>query len=125
MNRIYKPYWTWEEYLNGMYNGYEKRELEHMINLSTDFMFNVDLFYFHMRISVFEWSNTMLHNLTNTSKNRIAFIGQCACSHALKVNDIAVKTAWKSLPINIKNEANIKAKNVLLDWILEYEKKNN
>lgn len=122
MNRIYKPYWEWEEHRKGMYSS---DFTEKDVKKALAFMRNKDLFFKNMHIVVDKWNNAMMHNLTNTSKNRLAFIGQCACCHALNIPSSATKIAWKELSDDLKNEANKIAKICLEKWILAHEKKNN
>lgn len=118
--QIYKPYWLWEDFLNGFYNTSFDGNLDEVY----EFMCNVSLFELSMIDVVINWPNSMLHNLTNSHINRIAYIGQCAVNYKMRAPSLVTKCQWKLLPSNIQKLANESARIVLNLWIDEYQEKN-
>jgi len=82
-----------------------------------DFMMDIDIFSMAMKEVVEEWENSMLNFLTNSSMNRVAFIGQCACCYYMGVCSREVKSVWREIPVEIKNKANTEAKKHLDSWL--------
>lgn len=79
-NRVYRPWWEWECYRSGFYettapNGIDKIQAEAMYR---DFLSDLDAFGRGMDRVFREWPNSCEQFLTNTSMNRIAWLGQAA-----------------------------------------------
>ncbi len=68
-----------------------------------------------------EWKISCDENLSNTSQNRIAFIGQACCSLIYKVPEIITKSAWKRIDLQTQLKANAIAQKI----INIYESQNN
>jgi hypothetical protein len=68
-----------------------------------------------------EWKISCDENLSNTSQNRIAFIGQACCCLIYKVPEIITKSAWKRIDLQTQLKANAIAQKI----INIYERQNN
>lgn len=113
---MYKPYYEWECFLAGMYDPVrEKSVVECLV-----FMSNVDFFARAMYDVSIMWPVTMEDKLTNTSLNRVAFIGQAACCYAKGFRCGEVKAAWKDLDAEYKLRANEEARKVIRLWEMKY-----
>ena len=118
MNRVYKPYWLWEDWINGMWSKSENEDKD--LKESIEFTGN-HIKYGHAMAEVSKaWSNTMLNSLTNTSVNRRAFIGHCAVSFKLKIPEYIVRLAWKELTDKQRRLADLEAEKVIKLWESEY-----
>jgi hypothetical protein len=125
IKRIYRPYWTWEEWKNGMYS---KPEIEEPILISACVEFMSDLVEFStaMQLVSENWPNAMQHNLTNTSRNRKSFLGHCACSYAIDCPEQLTRKAWKMLTESQREQANEAAQAIINEWVSAHgqEQKN-
>jgi hypothetical protein len=63
-----------------------------------------------------DWKYSCEHNLSNTSINRISWVGQAACAYAINSSENIVRFAWWKLTDEEKNRANEKAKNAINYW---------
>jgi len=110
MKRKYIPYYIWEDYLNGMYSGSVNQYDSLMaVELLTD-----QKQFYSIGLHVLNnWPNTCLEHLTNTSINRIAWIGQACCNYIYGCNEISVKQAWKNISLEKQLMANHTAKLIL------------
>lgn len=113
MKQVYKPYWEWECFINGMWKPATDRAL-----LKKAILFTSDYLQYGkaMREVVLIWENTMLHHLTNPSINKNAFIGHCACSYRHKLPESIVRQAWSFLSEEEKRLANNEANKAYLLW---------
>ena len=117
MRPEYHPYWIREEFLNGLFNTTcdEPVLIKKVIRL-----FNSESrTRQQMNNIISNWPYSTEHNLTNTSKNRVAWLGQAACCYAFKAPDYITKKAWWS----VKKENRDKADKIAQTIIQEYEKK--
>ena len=97
MIQVYKPYWEWEDYLNGMWRKIPKNEEAKMIKKAIDFTGD-HVKYGDAMLEVSKmWPKTMLNSLTNKSINRKAFIGHCAVQYKIDVPEYITRLAWKEL----------------------------
>ena len=115
INRVWVEYWLWEDYCNGFYNTNCSNELA-LIQESVSYMKDYDLFKEGMERAVFNWHNSMLNNLTNSSMNKIAYIGQCANCFDNKIPSFVTKKAWKLLTEQEMKINNNSALNVFESW---------
>jgi protoheme ferro-lyase len=117
MERIYHPYWLWEDYKNGFYENISGEEKKQMI-LKVIEMFNSEkLTIEYMNRVINEWIYSCEHNLTNDSLNKIAYIGQGACCIYAKVPNTITMEAWSLLDKEIQYRANKIAIEVINKWI--------
>lgn len=116
MERIYHPYWLWEDYQNGFYDnvsGEQKKEL----SLKVIEMFNSEeLTIENMNYVVDNWKYSMEHNLSNPSINKIAYIGQSACCNYFKIPNTVTMECWSKLDKQVQERANKNALDSISRW---------
>jgi protoheme ferro-lyase len=106
MERIYHPYWNWEDYKAGFYENISGTE---KISLSKKVleMFNCeDKTRKNMFFVVNNWKNSCEHNLTNQSMNQIAYIGQSACCVYASVPSTITMEMWSKLSKDVQSRSN-------------------
>lgn len=105
MKQVYHPYWTWEDFQNGMYelnieNSEEKTYLaKHLLTHLSEFA------EVALRV-INEWPIATEVNLTNISCNRQAWIGQASCCYKYKVPETLTRIAWKQMTEDERVNAN-------------------
>ena len=111
-DRIYHPYWMWEELEHNMW-GYvndKPKFLKAAIEFTGD---HKKYGRFMMRV-VNEWLYSCEHNLSNKTQNRKAWVGHAAVALALGCPEDIVRSAWSHLTeeqqILANNEASIAIK---------------
>ena len=118
--RIFHPYWLWEDWKNGIYENNARKE---KIEQSRLLLANSENFYMVMNHMLMKWPYSCEHNLTNGSRNRLAFLGQTACcwNHSATCNETII--AWWQLTTEQKKEANQTAKKFLQEYEQEILRK--
>lgn len=119
MKQIYKPYWQWEDYLNGMYETVCNDETEQQ-SKAIELLSNCELFYSVGLDMTSKWVVSSEVNLTNNRINRKAWIGQASCNYKFGVVETQTKIAWGLLTETQRIEAN----NIAEKLIKMYEKKD-
>ena len=119
--RVYKPYYVWEDWINGMWRKVDKKEESKYLDWAIKFTGNHVEYGNAMELVIKEWKNTMLHNLTNQSINKRAFLGHCACCYNSKCPEYIVRMAWKLLTETQRIEADSIAQKHIDNWINEYK----
>jgi hypothetical protein len=119
MKQIYKPFWRWEDFLNGMYETVCNDEIDQQ-GEAIKLLSNCELFYTVGLEMISKWIIASQVNLTNNRINRKAWIGQAACNYKFGVIEIQTKIAWGLLTENQRIEAN----KVADQLIKLYEKKD-
>lgn len=116
MERIYHPYWLWEDYKSGFYDncsGEQKNKYKDKIKE----MFNDESKTItFMNKVIEEWRYSCEHNLTNQSMNRIAYIGQGACCLYCGAPSTVTMETWSELEKNIRDRADEIAKETINKW---------
>jgi len=124
MERVYVPYWDWEDWQNGMWSTITNKQKEAiMIKEAIEFTGDHKKYGAAMREVVKEWHNTMLNSLTNTSINRRAFLGHCAVCYKLGIPEYIVRIAWKKLTENQRTLADAEAQSVINNYVNERKNK--
>lgn len=117
MERIYHPYWLWEDFKSGFYDnisGEKKKEL----SLKVIEMFNNPKTTKEFMLKVVnEWKFSCEHNLTNESMNKIAYLGQGACCLYAGIPNSITMESWSLLTKEVQKESDRIAKEVLEIWI--------
>jgi hypothetical protein len=117
MNRIYHPWWLWEDYKAGFYENISGVEKKEKLNKSIE-MFNSEILtYENMNYVIENWKYSCEHNLTNESLNRIAYIGQAACCVYAGVPNSITMEAWSFLSDDVKKRSDKIALDCLNKWI--------
>jgi hypothetical protein len=115
-NRIYHPWNLWEDYKAGFYNNCSGDEKKLKIEKVIEMFNSAELTEKYMRRVITEWKYSCEHNLTNSSMNKIAYLGQGACCLYASVPNIITMYAWKFLPLEIRDESDKIARKILLEW---------
>lgn len=120
MERIYHRYEKWECFKNGFFrnvSGEEKKELsKKVIELFEDSKKTKE---FMLKV-INEWVFSCEHNLTNTSLNRVAWLGQSACCIYAKIPYSLTMENWRYVSEDKRKVACEIAEKI----IKEYESKN-
>jgi hypothetical protein len=117
MERIYHPYWLWEDYKNGFYDNISGDQKKTLI-LKVIEMFNDEkLTTYNMNYVVDNWKYSMEHNLSNNSINKIAYIGQCACCNYFKIPNSITMECWSKLSKETQIRANKNAIESIDRWV--------
>lgn len=117
MERIYHPYWLWEDYLAGLYDNCSDNKQKKLYIKKILEMFNSEQETLRCMFYVVEnWVYSMQHNLTNNSINKIAYIGQCACCYYCGVPQTITMEAWSLLSKDIQDRADKNALSAIDKW---------
>ena len=117
MERIYHPYWLWEDYQNGFYENVSGEDKASKIQKVFEMFNSEELTRSNMEYVVNNWKYSMQHNLTNPSLNKIAYIGQSACCNYANIPNSITMECWSKLSKDVQDRANEIASNVLSKWI--------
>lgn len=117
--RIFHTFDKWESVGAGFYapgiKGRDKEECEHEYGA---FLADKETFSTGIEKVFKEWPNSCEHNLTNSSMNRIAWIGQAAACAALGLPS-AYRAGFSKLPKETQELANNVALEYLNKWLAE------
>jgi|TARA_R100000656_G_scaffold38651_1_gene32480 hypothetical protein len=115
--RIYHHYKLWEDHKCGFYNNCSGDGRKEKIQKAVE-MFNSErLTREYMDRVIREWKYSCEHNFTNSSLNKIAYIGQAACCLYGEVPNTVTMEAWNMLDRKVQNRSNMIAEEVLSNWI--------
>ena len=115
-NRIYHPWDKWEDYNFNFYNNCTGQEKEFKLQSVVN-MFNSAIDTERcMNYVIDNWTNSMEHNLTNNSMNKIAYIGQCACAYYDNIPSTVTMEAWSLLTDEVKDRSNLLAQDAIDKW---------
>ncbi|MBR5835566.1 MAG: hypothetical protein IKY66_05315 [Bacteroidales bacterium] len=124
IERVYHPYWLWEDakmYHPPMIGMIETGETkEERWQKAIDLLTNSERFYTTAKDMMKAFPYACEHNLTNTTMNRIAYIGQASCFFLHGLVEEEVRGAWGYLTEEQRNEANETARKTLEEWENEY-----
>lgn len=124
MNRIYHPYWLWEDYKNGMYDLNRSNE-EELINFSVNILSNQIIFEEIALNVIKKWTISTKVNLTNPNCNKKAWIGQASCCYHSNVPEYLTRIAWSKLSDEQRLEADNTALKVINIFNQLNEKQHN
>lgn len=120
MRQSYRPYWTWEDWLNGMWNKLPINQEEKMLIKALDFTSDHVKYGLAMSEVIEKWTNTMLNSLSNRSINRRAFLGHCAVSYKIQCPEYITRRAWKLLTNEQRELADLEAEKRIKEWEKTY-----
>lgn len=106
------PYWIREDFLNGLYNENTENDqlyIDKVVRLFKSETRTIAA----MKKVLKKWKKASEHNLTNTSINRVAWLGQAACCLSVGAPDYITKKAWWELPKEIRDRADNNAKDII------------
>lgn len=116
MKRAYYPFWEWEDYQNGMYSDNLKSHSNTEINLAVALLSDpVEFERIALELTQ-AWPICTRQNLTNTSCNRKAWIGQAAVNYKHDIQESTTRLAWKMLTADQRNNANNVANKIIEDY---------
>lgn len=116
MERIYHPYWLWEDYVNGFYENVSGEQKKLCISKCLEMFNDESLTIENMNFVVDNWKHSMEHNLTNNSMNHIAYIGQSACCNYFKIPNFITMECWSKLSVDVQQRANKNAISAIERW---------
>lgn len=121
-NRIYHTYEKWEAVQYGFFElkhpRYSKTQCE---NLYKELLSDLDAFDDALKVVTTEWVHSCEHNLTNSSMNRIAWLGQAALAYTHNIPSIYC-AGFKLLTKEQQDDANEKALEYLNKWLIENDR---
>lgn len=118
LERIYHPYWDWEEVDANMWGTVTDRKK--FLRLAIEFTGDHKKYGRFMRRVVNEWRYSCENALTDPYLNRKAWIGHAACAMALGCPEDITREAWSHLSMQQQDLANAEAEYAIKIW----EKKN-
>src|SRR6188472_1156395 len=116
IKQVYIPYWEWEDYLNGMWSKGDSSRLQEAITFTGDHI----KYGSAMKEVITAWPRTMLNSLTNPSINKRAFLGHCAVSYKLGIQESVTRSAWKELSDTQRYLADLIAQSTIDEWKIKY-----
>jgi len=116
MKRIFHPYWLWEDYKAGFYDNVSGEKKKEYIKKVLEMFNDKKLTKENMLFVVENWKYSCEHNLTNDSLNKIAYIGQSACSVYAGVPCTVTMECWSMLSEEVKQRSNKIALEVIEIW---------
>jgi len=122
MNRIYHPYWLWEDHKAGFYDNVSGERKKELVEKVVEMFNSEELTKQNMNLVIQLWKYSCEHNLTNISLNRIAYIGQSACCIYANVPCTITMEAWSLLSDDVKKRSDKIAESVINLW--ENQNKN-
>ena len=111
LRAIYRPYWEWECYQQGLYAPIQHDKIDECIV----FMQDVRAFGLAMLDVVDLWENSMMNHLTQ-GRNHRSFIGQCAALLAIGASGATTRKAWSTLSPQDQGMANMAADKAYKKW---------
>lgn len=118
LDRIYHPYWDWEEVASGMWDGC--RDSKAMLSRAVKFTGDHKLYGRFMTKVIREWVFSCENSLTNYSINRKAWLGHAACAMAIGCPENITRQAWGMLDGNQQMLANREADRRIIIWEESY-----
>lgn len=117
MERIYHPYWLWEDHANGFYDNCSGDKKQEYIAKILEMFASQELTRKYMFKVVDEWIYSCEHNLTNSSMNKIAYVGQGACCLYCGAPSSITMEAWSKVPKEHQERANNDALEAIQRWM--------
>ena len=120
MERVYHPYWNWEEIEHNMWGDVDDRKkyLKKAIAFTSD---HKKYGRFMMRV-ILEWPVSCENALTDNSINKKAWVGHAATALALGCPEDITREAWGNLTDEQQLLANNQARKAIQTWEYNYLK---
>lgn len=118
LQRIYHRYENWECYKAGFFNtlSFVITSRQEFIDKVVELFSDAVLTELYMKKVIIDWPNSTEHNLTNTSMNRVAWLGQSACCIYASVPSILTMEAWHHVSEECREKANKIAENIISEY---------
>ncbi len=123
IKQVWTPYHLWEDFQNGMWRKVAPDEHQILLPLAVDFTGNTTLYGQAMREVVLAWPFAMLNALTNSSLNKRAFLGHCACCYKIQMPESVTRAAWWLLTEDQRFKADEQAQQTIDSWQIAYSNK--
>lgn len=120
MKRLFIHFREWEDIKYGLYSS--KNQGSENVAESACLLKDIKNLEVAMKRVFVEWPVSTKVNITNSSKNQRAWLGQAACCLNHGSNEEATKKAWNSLNEREQNAANDIADLLITTWRNEYAK---
>ena len=126
MERVYYHFRLWEDFKNGLYNLNEIDKPGLLIKKCASLLKDNKKFYDTMIKVITEWRHSTEVNMTNTSRNRQAWLGQSSCCYLFHAPEYITKIAWRTLTQDEQQQANDNADKIINLWekLYSFHKKN-
>lgn len=124
MKQVYRPYWEWEDFQNGMWRKLRPEDEPLHLRLAIEFTGDWARYGEAMGEVIQSWPITMLNSLSNISINRRAFLGHCAVQFKIGIPEYITRMAWKELTNMQRFKADEAAERHIRKWAVEHERKN-
>lgn len=121
IDRVYHSYDKWECYHSGMYETTCFMDERALIQDCVSTLSCQNWLWECMTFVSHNWLKSSEHHLSNTHRNRQAYLGQSACCWLHGAPEYVTKKAWNELSKEIQIEANRTADSVLRDWEIKYK----
>ena len=116
IDRYFCHYEKLEEYHAGMWALVGPSERTKMALKAARFMKDTAKFGEFMRRVCSEWEHSCLFNFTSPNINSVPWLGQAAVCFATGANEWATRAAWNELPYDVREMANIQARDAISEW---------
>jgi hypothetical protein len=117
MKRIFHPYNLWEDCNNGILEtNFNEEQTELLTYKAKSLLCNPKEFYNVGLKVIMEWKYSSEQNLSNSSRNRQAWIGQASCCYKYRVPEHITKYAWRLMTFEEQKEANAVADDIIRLW---------
>lgn len=103
--RVWTHYKDWEDYKAGLYK-MECEDENLLCDKSIKLLADTKKFTEIMELMALDWKVAWITNLSDTSQNRQAWLGQAACCYNHNAPDYITKRAWWLLTEQQRIEAN-------------------
>ena len=114
IERIYHPYWQWEEADSNMWGTVDDKKK--YLDAAIEFTGDAELYGSWMVKVVRKWKYSCEHNLSNKTQNRQAWIGHAACALAMGCPENIIRSAWSYFSKEQQDEANAQADEAIQLW---------
>ena len=122
MNRIYHPYWKWEDL--GMWRNIKGTEHQTFLDLALKMTGDAKVYGASMLKVLDSFPLACEHNLTDLGQNRRAWIGHAAVFLANECPEHITREAWGMLSQQQQDEANAVADIAITEWEARHEEEN-
>lgn len=120
MERIYHHYEKWEDHKHGFYDNVSGKNKKELINKVIEMFSDSELTKKYMRRVITEWKYSCEQNLSNSSMNKIAYLGQSACCLYANIPSTITMEAWSLVDKDKRNKADEIARNLIKEWEVQY-----
>ena len=122
LERVYHPYWDWEEVQFNMWGTVEQRK--EWLDRAREFTGDTERYGAYMIKVTKEWPFSCENALTDYSINRKAWIGHAAVALAVQCPEDIVRQAWGELTDEQRFLANKQADDAIRLWENSYIESN-